>query len=88
MTVKGRDEGAIEDKKDMPPWLTADDLAARLQVTVKTVRNWTARGKVQFHRVGRQIRFTPEDVDALKETTAILPVPEPEPATGGRRSAK
>ena len=33
-------------------WLTADQLARALQVTVRTIRRWTKDGAIPFKRIG------------------------------------
>lgn len=40
--------------------LTIEDVANRLRVSVRTVRNLIADGKIVTVRVGRQIRITEE----------------------------
>lgn len=46
-------------------WLTTEDLAAELQVSVKTVRAWryTSVGPVG-HRLGKHVRYARSDVEA------------------------
>ncbi len=49
---------------DMTTWETRRELAARLQVSVKTVDNWRKAGKIPALKVGRSVRFDPAEVDA------------------------
>jgi excisionase family DNA binding protein len=42
--------------------LTATELAAYLQVHIKTVYAWVARGELPSIRVGRQVRFSQDDI--------------------------
>lgn len=49
--------------------LTVEQLAARLQVPVGTVRKWRAQGTgPKGIRVGRFVRYRPADVDAWLDT--------------------
>ena len=47
------------------PLLTIDDAATRLAVTPRFVRRLVAERRITFYRVGKFIRFDPEDVEAL-----------------------
>lgn len=44
-------------------FLTVPQVAARLQVTAQTIRNWIDQGTLPAHRVGRAFRVRQEDVD-------------------------
>jgi excisionase family DNA binding protein len=48
-------------KPKTEPLLTLHDLAARWQVSLKSVRRIVARGELKMHRIGAQIRISPED---------------------------
>lgn len=48
------------------PLLTLHDLAARWQVSLKSVRRIMARGELKVHRIGHQIRVSPEDAAAYE----------------------
>ena len=43
--------------------LTVEDLAALLQVRPRTVRGMCAKGILPYVRVGKLLRFRPDDVD-------------------------
>jgi excisionase family DNA binding protein len=43
------------------PLLTLQDLAARWQVSPKSVRRIVARGELKVHRIGHRIRVSTED---------------------------
>jgi excisionase family DNA binding protein len=45
--------------------LTVPQVAAKLQVTPQTVRNWIDHGTLPAVRIGRAFRIKPDDVDAL-----------------------
>jgi excisionase family DNA binding protein len=42
--------------------LTLQDLAARWQVSLKSVRRIVTRSELKVHRIGHQIRISVEDV--------------------------
>lgn len=46
------------------PWLTIDQAADRLQVSVRTVERLVERGQLAEHRVGRQRRYHVDAVDS------------------------
>jgi predicted site-specific integrase-resolvase len=49
-------------------WLRKIDVARRYQVSVRTIDNWMADGKIPYIRVNRIIRFSPAACDeALKQ---------------------
>jgi hypothetical protein len=43
------------------------DLAARWQVSLKSVRRIVARGELKVHRIGHQIRVSPEDAASFEK---------------------
>jgi len=49
------------------PLLTLQDLAARWQVSLKSVRRIVARGDLKVHRIGAQIRVSPDDAAAYEK---------------------
>jgi excisionase family DNA binding protein len=55
----------VKSKSD--PLLTLQDLAARWQVSLKSVRRIVARGELKVYRIGHQIRISPEDVDIFEK---------------------
>ena len=46
----------------MEEYLTPDEIAERLRVTGKTVRQWCRLGKLKAIRAGKQWRVTPGDL--------------------------
>lgn len=48
-------------KPKFEPLLTLQDLAARWQVSLKSVRRIVTRGNLMVHRIGHQIRVSLED---------------------------
>ncbi len=57
-------------------WLDVPGLAALLRVPESWVYERTAAKAIHFHKVGRYIRFTPDDVAAIEKQTAQVPVRE------------
>jgi excisionase family DNA binding protein len=51
--------------------LTVREAAARLGVSYQTIHNWIREGRLPATWIGARIlRVKPEDVDALRRTTA------------------
>jgi len=60
---------------DLSRWLTAEDVAAYLGVSIRTVRSWTAAGIIPHVRLpGRLVRFDRNAVDAWVASHAVAPV--------------
>ena len=57
------------------PLLTVDDAATRLAVTPRFVRRLVAERRIAFHRVGKFIRFDPDDVEALIREGRVERIP-------------
>jgi excisionase family DNA binding protein len=38
------------------------EIAQQIGVSTKTIRRWFERGELHFHRLGRQLRVTEEDL--------------------------
>lgn len=53
-----------ETRNEIGQLLTIADLADRLQLAEVTIRKKLARGEIPHVRIGRAIRFRPEDIDA------------------------
>ena len=49
--------------KAIKPLLTIRQTAATCQVSEKTTRRWIERGELVAHRLGRQWRIAPNDLD-------------------------
>lgn len=50
------------------------EAAERLCVTVNTVRTWRSNGKgPRYYKVGKAVRYRPEDLDAWLEICAVAP---------------
>jgi excisionase family DNA binding protein len=52
----------------MTQWLSVEDIAKELSVSIDTVRNWIKQKKLTAYRVGRDYRIKREDYeDFLKK---------------------
>jgi excisionase family DNA binding protein len=51
----------------MNEWLTVEDIANDLGVSIETVRNWIRRKKLTAYRVGRDYRIKRADYDRFLE---------------------
>lgn len=58
-------------------WLSIDGYAAKLRVGRATIRNAVTARKIHFHRVGRHVRFSPEDEAANAAMWAQQPIHTP-----------
>lgn len=56
-----------------PEWLTVREAASRLTVSPMTVRRLIDRGELRGHRIGRQVKVRPADLDAYIAATAMPP---------------
>ena len=67
--------------------LTAKEVAARVGVTVRTVRRWHARG-LKVRKLGHRItRYHVDDVDAFLRANSTTLTSEGTPPSGGSPSA-
>ncbi|MDO8355533.1 MAG: helix-turn-helix domain-containing protein [Nitrospirota bacterium] len=74
-------------------WLTTNELAALLQVSIKTIRRAYRNGEIPIVRFRRMVRFDLEDVRRVMQQKSIRPnlrVMALQRATGGasRRRAQ
>ncbi|MBC9005079.1 helix-turn-helix domain-containing protein [Micromonospora aurantiaca (nom. illeg.)] len=56
--------------EDSRKWLTMTQMAERLQVSMKWLSLRVAAREFPHHRVGRQVRFTADDIAKIDEMTA------------------
>ena len=52
-----------DDKMQTTKYLSAQEAAALLGVSVLTIYGWTSDGKMPYRKVGRLLRFTQEELD-------------------------
>lgn len=65
-------------------YLTARELAQTFQVSYETVRRRVAAGKWPAMMIGRQARFGPEEIDAIRQKL-VKRAPEPPLSSWERR---
>lgn len=57
----------------MDGWYDVQDMARRLKVTPRTVQRWCRERRVPHVRVGRGIRFTPQQVAEIESAYRVEP---------------
>ncbi len=58
------------DNRISEKFLTADELAQHLRVSVNTIRKWRSQEKIPYHKLGRSVRFRVSDVlTKMRRTT-------------------
>lgn len=55
----------------MTAWLKPPEMAELLRVEVGTVYDLVRDGSIPHHRIGRLIRFSPEDIATYQEATQV-----------------
>lgn len=45
-----------------PRFFTLAEIAEQLRISVKTIRRWIERGELYFHRLGRRLRISEDDL--------------------------
>jgi excisionase family DNA binding protein len=68
-----------EDPTD-PEFLTVEDVATRLKVREKTVRDWILRGELDAYKIGKEWRVRRDHLDRHVEARRVSAQPA---ATGG-----
>jgi excisionase family DNA binding protein len=63
MTPPGR-------SNSVEPLLTVEDVAARLQLSVRSIRRLIAENKLCVIRIGRSVRVRPEDLTSFVDHAA------------------
>jgi excisionase family DNA binding protein len=46
-------------------WMTSEEVANYLRVSIKTLRNWTSNGQIPFHKIGKLNRFRKDEIERL-----------------------
>lgn len=74
----------------MEPLLTMGELAAHFKLTRSTAYRLCKENRWPHHKFGNEIRFTVEDIQAIKEMTFEKPEPEPRraPSVGTRANRR
>jgi excisionase family DNA binding protein len=68
------------DPVDDPEFLTVEEVAARLKVKDKTVRDWIGRGMLEAYKIGKEWRIRRDHFDAAMEARRVSAQPA---RTGG-----
>ena len=55
-----------------PEYLTAKELATKLNVSQKTVQKWRALGKLPIVKMGRLVRFPRQEIEKRLLTGCLL----------------
>jgi excisionase family DNA binding protein len=63
-----------------PEYLKVDEVAARLKVQERTVRDWILRGELRAYKIGKEWRIRRDHFDEAMEARLVSPEPT---ATGG-----
>jgi len=63
-------------------FLTVAEIAEILKMNPQTIRNWIDAGKLPAHRVGRRVRVTRADFDAVVREGRTTNTPIPRPTSG------
>ena len=58
---------------DSDPWLTEDEVAHRLRISVSTVRNERRRGRLGFARVGKRVLIPYSALETYKAAMSFTP---------------
>ena len=58
-------------------WLTATEVAGRLEVSQATVGRLLKRGDLAGHKIGKQWRISPEALDRYLDSTSTIQMSEP-----------
>lgn len=58
---------AAEQSPQTPEYLTRQETAKRLSISLVTLNEWTKTGRIQGYRIGTRVRYKATDIDkALK----------------------
>jgi excisionase family DNA binding protein len=63
-----------------PEYLKVEEVAARLKVQERTVRDWILRGELQAYKIGKEWRIRRDHFDEAMESRRVAPEPA---RTGG-----
>jgi excisionase family DNA binding protein len=63
-----------------PEYLKVEEVAARLKIQERTVRDWILRGELQAYKLGKEWRIRRDHFDEAMEARRVAPEPT---ATGG-----
>jgi excisionase family DNA binding protein len=55
--------------------LTVEEAAERMKMSARHVRRLVQERRIAFHRLGRSVRISPEDIAAYVASTRVEPAP-------------
>jgi excisionase family DNA binding protein len=55
--------------------LTIEEAAERMRMSARHIRRLVQERRIAFHRLGRSVRFAPDDVAAYVASTRVEPAP-------------
>ena len=53
-------------KEDTPLYLTRDEAAKMLRITLPTLNDWTKLGRIPVQRIGRRVLYALSDIEGRK----------------------
>jgi excisionase family DNA binding protein len=66
-----RTEMAADQAHREPEYLKVDEVAARLKVKEKTVRDWIGRGQLEAYKIGKEWRIRSDHLDQALEARRV-----------------
>jgi excisionase family DNA binding protein len=67
-------------RREDPEYLKVEEVATRLKVQERTVRDWILRGELQAYKIGKEWRIRRDHFDEAMEARLVTTEPT---ATGG-----
>jgi excisionase family DNA binding protein len=55
--------------------LNVSEAAGRLGISPLTLRSWLRQGRLGYHRLGRRILLSPDDVERFIDQSRVEPAP-------------
>ena len=72
---------------DEPEYLKVEEVAARLKLKEKTIRDWILRGELPAYKLGKEWRIRRDDFDQAMQARRTTAEPAPDRRSlGSRRS--
>ena len=56
----------------METYLTADEVAIMLRLSVQTIRRYTMNKEIPFHKINRVVRYKKSEIELWVENRAVL----------------
>jgi excisionase family DNA binding protein len=70
---------------DEPEYLKVEEVAARLKLKEKTIRDWILRGELPAYKLGKEWRIRRDEFDQAMQAGAPLPSPRHRRSLGSQR---